>query len=162
MLFFPPVHTVLKESRIPRALQINKHGINAKKGRFPMNKMTLIGNLTRDPETRTVHRMGAESSVTNFTVAVNEGFGDRKRTEYVRIAAWNGLGSTCSLYLKKGMKVYAEGSVSVSAWLNAEGSAVGQLEMRLDRIEFLSKVFGTEDTVSDEPDDSDDDIDALL
>ena len=41
-----------------------------------MNKMTLIGNLTRDPETRVIHRNGGESTVTNFTVAVNDGYGD--------------------------------------------------------------------------------------
>lgn len=128
-----------------------------------MNKMTLIGNLTRDPEIRVIQRNGAESTVTNFTVAVNEGYGDFKRTEFVRIAAWNGLGSTCALYLKKGMKVYAEGPVTVRAWVNNEGNAAGRMEMRLDSIEFLSKVYGMEDTHEDtiaQP--AEEDIEALL
>ena len=125
-----------------------------------MNKMTLIGNLTRDPETRVIQRNGAESTVTNFTVAINDGYGEHKRTEFVRIAAWNGLGATCALYLKKGMKVYAEGPASVNAYINSEGKAVGQMEMRLDSIEFLSKVFGTEDATEDRL--AEDDIEALL
>ena len=125
-----------------------------------MNKMTLIGNLTRDPEIRVIQRNGAESTVTNFTVAVNDRYGDHKRTEFVRIAAWRGLGSTCALYLKKGMKVYAEGPAAVSAYINSEGKAVGQMELRLDRIEFLSKVFGTEDAAEARP--AEEDIEALL
>ena len=117
-----------------------------------MNKMTLIGNLTRDPETRVIHRNGGESTVTNFTVAVNDGYGDHRHTEYVRISAW-------AMYLKKGMKVYAAGPASVNAYVNSEGKAVGQMELRLDEIEFLSKVFGTEQNESPaEPDD----IEALL
>ena len=127
-----------------------------------MNKMTLIGNLTRAPEIRVVQRNGAESTVTNFTVAVNDGYGEHKRTEFVRISAWNGLGSTCALYLKKGMKVYAEGPVSVSAYTNREGMPVGQMDMRLDRIEFLSKVFGTEDAADESVTPAEDDIEALL
>ena len=124
-----------------------------------MNKMTLIGNLTRDPETRVIHRNGGESTVTNFTVAVNDGYGDHRHTEYVRISAWTGLGATCALYLKKGMTVYATGPASVNAYFNSEGKAVGQMELRLDEIEFLSKVFGTEQNESPaEPDD----IEALL
>ena len=104
-----------------------------------MNKMSLIGNLTRDPESRVVRRNDADASVTNFTVAVDTGYGDHKRTDFVRVAAWNGLGMTCAQYLRKGMKVYAEGPVTVNAYVNSEGKAVGQLEMRLDSIEFLSK-----------------------
>ena len=125
-----------------------------------MNKMTLIGNLTRDPETRVIQRNGAESTVTNFTVAVNDGYGEHKRTEFVRIAAWSGLGATCAMYLKKGMKVYAEGSASVNAYINSEGKAVGQMDMRLDSIEFLSRVFGTEDDTEERLEEEE--IEALL
>ena len=125
-----------------------------------MNKMTLIGNLTRDPETRVIQRNGAESTVTNFTVAVNDGYGEHKRTEFVRIAARNGLGATCAMYLKKGMKVYAEGPASVNAYINSEGKAVGQMDMRLDSIEFLSRVFGTEDDTEERLEEEE--IEALL
>ena len=128
-----------------------------------MNKMTLIGNLTRDPETREIRRNGTDSTVTNFTVAVNDGYGDHKRTDFVRIAAWNGLSATCAMYLKKGMKVYAEGSVTANAYLNGEGKPVGQMEMRLEHIVFLSRVFGMEDaSAAVDTQAAGDDIDALL
>ena len=116
-----------------------------------MIKLNLIGNLTRDPETRTVRNSNGESSVTNFTIAANDGFGEHKHTEFVRIAAWNGLGATCATYLKKGMKVYVSGPATVNAYLNSEGKPVGQIEMRLESVEFLSRAAK-----------EDEDIEALL
>ena len=50
-----------------------------------MNKMTLIGNLTKDPETHLVNGVNGEAKVTNFTVAANDGYGDHKQTIFVRI-----------------------------------------------------------------------------
>ncbi len=121
-----------------------------------MNKMTLIGNLTKDPETRLVKGSNGDAKVTNFTVAANDGYGDHKQTIFVRIAAWNGFGEMCAKYLRKGSKVYTAGPVTVSAYLNNEGKAVGQLEMKLDDIEFLSKAA---DPAADS---STEDIDDLL
>ncbi len=104
-----------------------------------MNKLEVIGNLTKDPETRVVKGSNGEAKVTNFTVAANDGYGEHKQTLFVRVTAWNGFGEMCAKYLRKGSKVYAAGPVTVSAYLNNEGKAVGQLEMKLDDIEFLSK-----------------------
>ena len=104
-----------------------------------MNKMELIGNLTKDPETRTVKGINGEAKVTNFTVAANDGFGEHKQTLFVRVTAWNGFGEMCAKYLRKGSKVFAAGPVTVNAYINNEGNAVGQLEMKLEDIEFLSR-----------------------
>ncbi len=104
-----------------------------------MNKMTLIGNLTKDPETRLVNGMGGEARATNFTVAANDGYGDHKQTIFVRVTAWNGFGEMCAKYLRKGSKVYASGPATVNAYINNDGKAIGQMEMKLDNIEFLSK-----------------------
>jgi single-strand DNA-binding protein len=104
-----------------------------------MNKMELIGNLTKDPETRTVKGINGEAKVTNFTVAANDGFGEHKQTLFVRVTAWNGFGEMCARYLRKGSKVYAAGPVTVNAYINNDGKAVGQLEMKLEDIEFLSR-----------------------
>lgn len=109
------------------------------KRREKMIKMTMIGNLTKDPEMRTVKGANGEARVTNFTVAANDGFGEHKQTLFVRVTAWNGFGEMCARYLRKGSKVYAAGPVTVSAYSNNDGKAVGQLEMKLDDIEFLSK-----------------------
>ena len=104
-----------------------------------MNKLEVIGNLTKDPETRTVKGINGEAKVTNFTVAANDGFGEHKQTLFVRVTAWNGFGEMCAKYLRKGSKVFAAGPVTVNAYINNEGKAVGQLEMKLEDIEFLSR-----------------------
>lgn len=130
-----------------------------------MNRATFIGNLTRDPETRTIQKLGNETTVTNFTVAASHGFGDYKHVEFIRISAWNGLGKTCAQYLQKGNKVFVAGPVTPNAYINSEGVAVGGLELRLEEIEFLNSKSGeqvdqTEKVPAESP--SDDDIDALL
>ncbi len=122
-----------------------------------MNKMELIGNLTKDPETRTVKGINGEAKVTNFTVAANDGFGERKQTLFVRVTAWNGFGEMCAKYLRKGSKVFAAGPVTVNAYINNEGKAVGQMEMKLEDIEFLSRAGDAVPAAEEE-----DDIEELL
>ena len=122
-----------------------------------MNKLEVIGNLTKDPETRTVNGINGEVKVTNFTVAANDGFGEHKQTLFVRVTAWNGFGEMCAKYLRKGSKVYAAGPVTVNAYINNEGKAVGQPEMKLENIEFLSKAIDAVPAAEEE-----DDIEDLL
>ena len=103
-----------------------------------MLNLEAIGNLTRDPETRTVQKGDTNGKVCNFTVAAFYGFGDFKRTEFIRVSAWNGLGKTCMEFLRKGSKVWISGTPTVNTYINSEGNAVGNLELRLDEVEFLS------------------------
>lgn len=102
-----------------------------------MNKLTIIGNLTRDPELRTV---GSGISVCDFTVAVN-----RRRTgegqqeaDFFRVTAWRQLGENCAKYLAKGRKVCVVGPVSVRTYRTQQGETRAQLEVTADDIEFLS------------------------
>ena len=125
-----------------------------------MNRATFIGNLVRDPETRTIQKLNNESTVTNFTVAASHGFGDYKHTEFVRVSAWNGLGKTCSQYLKKGSKVFIAGPVTVNAYINSDGNAVGNLELRLEEVEFLSAKSSAPD--ENPVAENDEDIDELF
>ena len=125
-----------------------------------MNKMTLIGNLTRDPETRTFQKGESGGKVCNFTVAASVGYGDYRHTEYIRVAAWNGLGETCMKYLRKGSKVYASGTPTVNTYMNNNGEAAGNLEMRLEEIEFLSSKPA--DSVEEPVNQDDEDIEDLL
>ena len=124
-----------------------------------MVRLELIGNLTRDPETRTVQKGESGGKVCNFTVAASVGFGDYKRTEFVRVAAWNGLGETCMKFLRKGSKVFVSGTPTVNTYVNSNGEAAGNMELRLEEIEFLSSkpVNPVEESV-----DSDEDIEDLL
>ena len=103
-----------------------------------MNKLTIIGNLTRDPEIRTT---GSGLSVCNFTVAVNQrkaGDTGEHKAQYFRVTAWRKLGEVCQQYLSKGRKVAVVGPVSVSTYQANDGSTRAQLEVTAEDVEFLS------------------------
>lgn len=100
-----------------------------------MNKLMIIGNLTRDPETRTFEN----SSVCSFTVAVNRRTrSDHPEADYFRVSAWGKLGECCAQYLQKGKKVCAIGPVRATAYTSRDGSQRAALEMTAESIEFLS------------------------
>ena len=102
-----------------------------------MNKLTIIGNLTKDPELRTTTN---GTSVCSFTVAVN-----RKRNQqngqpevdYFNVTAWRERGETCAKYLAKGRKVAVTGPVSVRVW-ESNGKHGANMEVTADEVEFLS------------------------
>ena len=102
-----------------------------------MNKVTIIGNLVKDPELRSTT---AGVPVCGFTVAVN-----RPKTQnnpnpgadYFNVSAWRGKGETCAKYLSKGKKVCVVGSVSLRTWDNGEKHGAS-LEVLADDVEFLS------------------------
>jgi single-strand DNA-binding protein len=84
-----------------------------------INKVILIGNLGRDPETR--YSQGG-NAVTNFSVATSESWRDRQsgeqqdRTEWHNVVCFSRLAEIAGEYLKKGSKVYIEGSLRTSSW----------------------------------------------
>ena len=104
-----------------------------------MNKVFIVGNLTRDPELRTV-RDGI--CVCSFTVAVNRRIRNAEagqpEADFFRVTAWRGLGENCSRYLAKGRKVAVTGSVSVSTYTGNDGTTRATLEVTADDVEFLS------------------------
>lgn len=117
-----------------------------------MNQHTIIGNLTRDPETGTTQ---GGVNWCRFTVAVRkkrpkEG---EKDADYIQVTAWRGLGDTCAKYLAKGRKVCVIGEPKAGAWIGKDGSAKGQIEITADEVEFLSNGGGgrNEPTDADAP-----------
>ena len=105
-----------------------------------MNKLTIIGNLTRDPETRTV---STGSTVCSFTVAVNRRRSSQNanqpEADFFRVSAWDKLGENCQRFLAKGRKVAVVGPVSVSSYEAKDGGGTRfNLEVRADDVEFLS------------------------
>lgn len=99
-----------------------------------MNKLTIIGNLTRDPETRTT---STGKTVCSFTVAVNRRTGDDK-ADFFRVSAWEKRGENCQKYLAKGRKVSVVGAVTVSTYEGKDGKTYANLEVMADDVEFLS------------------------
>lgn len=108
-----------------------------------MNSLHIIGNLTRDPETRTTQ---SGSTVCSFTVAVNR----RKKVQgqpdadFFRVSAWNQLGENCQKYLAKGRKVSVVGSVAVYAYSTQDGKPGASLEVMANDVEFLSSKIEAE------------------
>lgn len=104
-----------------------------------MNSLTIIGNLTRDPESRTTQD---GKTVCNFTVAVNrrqKNSQGQNEADFFRVAAWGNLADPCQKYLSKGKKVCVTGSVSVHTYTAQDGTTKAQMEVLARDVEFLSK-----------------------
>ena len=108
-----------------------------------MNKIMLIGNLTRDPETRTVSGYNGDTQVCSFTIAVNR----RRRSnaeagqpeaDFFRVSAWRQLGENCAKYLAKGRKVFVSGPVTCRTYVGNDGQTRASLEVQADDVEFLT------------------------
>lgn len=83
-----------------------------------LNKVMLIGRLTRDPEARTTPQ---GITVTSFSIATNRIWKDAQgiqqdRTEFHNITAWRKLGEICAQYLSKGRQIYIEGHLQTRSW----------------------------------------------
>lgn len=103
-----------------------------------MNKVFLIGNLTRDPEMRTTQD---GVNVCSFSIAVNRRKsqnGNQPDADFFRVTAWRQLGEICAQYLAKGRKVAITGRVSASAYIGNDGAARANLEVQADDVEFLT------------------------
>ena len=98
-----------------------------------MNRLTIIGNLTRTPEARAT---ADGNTVTAFTVAVNRR--GREGADYFRVSAWNAMGENCHKYLAKGRKAAVCGAVSAHAYTAQDGSARASLDVMAQDVEFLT------------------------
>ena len=106
-----------------------------------LNKVMLIGNLTRDPEMRYTPQGAA---VCTFGIATNRNWttdtGEKKEdVEFHNIVAWNKLAEICSQLLKKGRKVYVEGRLSTSTWQAPDGAARNKTEVIINDMVILDK-----------------------
>jgi len=90
---------------------------------YSLNRATIIGNLTRDPETR---KTPSGQSVSTFSVATNRSWSGtdgqkQEATEFHNVVAWGKLAEICSQYLNKGKKVYIEGRLQTRDWEGQDG-----------------------------------------
>jgi single-strand DNA-binding protein len=105
-----------------------------------INKVILIGNLGKDPETR---YMPSGKAATNFSVATSERFKDKEtgepqeRTEWHRVATFDRLAEIAAEYLKKGSKVYIEGKLRTRKWTDKEGKDRYSTEIIADQMQML-------------------------
>ena len=109
-----------------------------------LNRVQLIGNLTRDPELRYTPNGNA---VCTFGLATNRSWttdsGEKKEeTEFHRIVAWNKLAELCSQFLIKGRKVYVEGRLSTRSWTAQDGQQKSLTEVIIDDMILLDSKGG--------------------
>ena len=101
-----------------------------------MNKCHLIGNLTRDPEVRYTQ---SGKAVARFTLAVDDGYGEKKRTDFPTITVWGKTAETIGNSLHKGSKVAVNGKITTSSY-EKNGQKVYTTEVTADMydgVEFL-------------------------
>lgn len=101
-----------------------------------MNCMIATGYLTADPISNKVKSGDKEVTVTNFTIAVRNSFGEGAEPEFIRVNAWRGLGDSCAKYLAKGRRVEVRGPVHLNTYINKYGQPGARLELRADMVEF--------------------------
>jgi single-strand DNA-binding protein len=109
-----------------------------------VNKVILIGNLGRDPETRYMPDGGA---VTNVSIATTETWKDKngekqEKTEWHRVAFFGKLAEIAGEYLKKGSQVYVEGRLQTRKWQDKDGQDKYTTEIVADRMQMLGSRQG--------------------
>lgn len=100
-----------------------------------MNKVMLIGNLTRDPEVMTTAN---GILVCKFTIAVNSGFGANSRVDFFNIVTWRSQAENCHKYLKKGSKVSIIGSIQNNDYTDKDGIKRYTIIINATEVEFLN------------------------
>lgn len=102
-----------------------------------MNKVILIGNLTKDPELRYTPNGVA---VATFTVAINRprtNQAGEREADFINIVAWQKLADLCATYLRKGRQAAIEGRIQTRSYDNKEGKRVYVTEVVAENVQFL-------------------------
>jgi len=107
-----------------------------------LNKVMLIGNITRDPDLRST---ASGQSVASFSVATNRVWKDpssgerRESAEFHNIVAWGKLAEICGQYLKKGSKIFVEGRLQTRSWQGQDGNKRYTTEIVMENMIMLDR-----------------------
>ncbi len=113
-----------------------------------MNNVVLIGRLVRDPELR--HLQGSGSTVCSFSLAVDKRLSKEKRAEFeatnkptadfIRVVVWGRQAELCNTYLRKGVRVGIQGSITTSQSVDERGNRRYFTDVVANQVEFLEKL----------------------
>ena len=128
-----------------------------------LNKVMLIGNLTRDPELR---QTPSGATVCTFGLATNSVWRTsdgvvEESTEFHNIVCWNKLAEICNQLLRKGMKVYVEGELRTRTWEDEDGNKKWKTEIKISDMILLDnkgKITESADNKKDDDNDDSDDV----
>ncbi|MBU0477707.1 single-stranded DNA-binding protein [bacterium] len=115
-----------------------------------LNKVFLMGNLTRDPELRYIP---SGTAVSDFSIAINRFFKNKEGTKtedtcFVRVVVWANQAESCAKYLSKGRPVFVEGRLQSRSWEDKDGQKRSALEVVAERVQFLGTSQGSNGTAS--------------
>jgi single-strand DNA-binding protein len=111
-------------------------------GQGRLNKVFLMGNLTRDPELR---RLPSGTAVTELGLALNRSYTDKNGEKhedvtFVDVTVWDRTAENCCQYLKKGKAVHVEGYLKMDSWEDkATGEKRSKLKVQADNVQFLDR-----------------------
>jgi single-strand DNA-binding protein len=105
-----------------------------------MNKIFVIGNLTRDPELTTAASSGVKTC--RFVIAVKRSFvskdkDNEQKSDFFNVICWRGLAENCAKYLAKGKPVSVVGSIQIQQYTGTDGTKKQHIEIIADEVEFL-------------------------
>lgn len=101
-----------------------------------MNNVTLIGNLTKDPEVN----YSNDNAICKFTIAVNKpNKGEEKQADFIRIVTFGRLAERCGQFLAKGRQVGITGHINTGSYKGKDGQTVYTTDVVGDRVDFLGK-----------------------
>ena len=117
-----------------------------------LNRVLLIGNLTRDPELRYIP---SGQAVTTFTIAVNRTYlantGEKKEeVSFIRVVVWAKRAEVCHEYLRKGSPVFVEGRLQSRSWDAPDGTKRSTIEVVAQNVQFLAR-GGKQEPAAAEP-----------
>ena len=119
-----------------------------------INKVILMGRLTRDPEMR---HTNSGTPVTTFSIAINSGYGENQRTDFVNCLAWNKTAEFVTKYFTKGkMIVIAHGRISTRSWETQDGKRAYATEVVAKEVSF-GETKSSQQTATQQPMQDDDD-----
>lgn len=98
-----------------------------------INRVVLLGNMTRDPELR---RTGSGKAVTNFTLALNRYNNDE--ADFVDCVCWEKIAENTAQYCSKGSKVAVEGSIQTGSYVDKDGHNRKTVNVLCNRVEFIN------------------------
>ena len=114
-----------------------------------MNKVILMGRLTRDPEVR--YTQTNNTLVASFSLAINRRFarpGEERQADFINIVAWSKLGEFCSKYFKKGQQVGVIGRIQTRNWEDEQGQKRYVTEVVAEEAYFADSKRDGADSVS--------------
>ena len=104
-----------------------------------MNKVCLVARLTAKPELRYTN---SNTAFTRFTVAVNSGYGDNKKTDFIPIIVWKKQAENVCNYLDKGSLIAVEGRIQTGVYEDKEGNKKTTFDVVAETVQFLENKKG--------------------